>query len=185
MPVYDYKGLTASGGVKNGILDADSPREARLKLRSQNVLVTAIHARAQSIKRDASKRKILDFKRATELFADKDFDGDPVQIYEPKGDDPIAPPEPDDPAQPVSPEFGDGQPADNRPVPAKAHDHHGPGNGGDEKRRDLRLGHPRQRPASNRSGLPERTVRAPEKADIPGQEEAQEWHLAQHLSTNI
>jgi hypothetical protein len=51
---------------------------------------------------------ILDFKRATELFADPDFDGDPVQIYEPKGDDPIAPPEPDDPAQPVSPEFGDG-----------------------------------------------------------------------------
>jgi len=38
---------------------------------------------------------ILDFKRATELFADKDFDGDPVQIYEPKGDDPVAPPEPD------------------------------------------------------------------------------------------
>ena len=64
MPVYDYKGLTASGGVKNGIIDADSPREARLKLRSQNVLVTAISERAQSIKRDASKRKILDFKRA-------------------------------------------------------------------------------------------------------------------------
>jgi type I restriction enzyme, R subunit len=27
---------------------------------------------------------IMDFKRATELFADPDFDGDPVQIYEPK-----------------------------------------------------------------------------------------------------
>ena len=27
---------------------------------------------------------ILDFKKATELFADPDFDGDPVQIYEPK-----------------------------------------------------------------------------------------------------
>ena len=25
-----------------------------------------------------------DFKKATELFADPDFDGDPVQIYEPK-----------------------------------------------------------------------------------------------------
>jgi type I restriction enzyme R subunit len=55
---------------------------------------------------------ILDFKKATDNFADPSFDGDPVQIYEPKGDDPIAPPEPDDPAQPVSPEFGDGQPAD-------------------------------------------------------------------------
>ena len=38
---------------------------------------------------------IMDFRRATELFADPDFDGDPVQIYEPKpGDDPVPPDEP-------------------------------------------------------------------------------------------
>ena len=37
---------------------------------------------------------ILDFKRATELFADKDFDGEPVQIYEPSAGDPVCPPEP-------------------------------------------------------------------------------------------
>lgn len=37
---------------------------------------------------------ILDFKRATELFADKDFDGEPVQIYQPTGDDDVVPPEP-------------------------------------------------------------------------------------------
>ncbi len=36
---------------------------------------------------------ILDFKRATELFADKEFDGDPVQIYEPQGDQPVEPPD--------------------------------------------------------------------------------------------
>lgn len=36
---------------------------------------------------------IMDFKKATELFADKDFDGDPVQIYVPKPDSPIEPPE--------------------------------------------------------------------------------------------
>ena len=29
---------------------------------------------------------IMDFKKATELFADKDFDGDPVQIYNVPGD---------------------------------------------------------------------------------------------------
>jgi len=35
---------------------------------------------------------IIDFKKATELFADPDFDGDPVQIYEPKsGDSPVPP----------------------------------------------------------------------------------------------
>lgn len=37
---------------------------------------------------------IMDFRRATELFADPDFDGDPVQIYEPKDGDPPAPPAP-------------------------------------------------------------------------------------------
>ena len=36
---------------------------------------------------------IIDFRRATELFADKDFDGEPVVIYEPKEDDPIVPPD--------------------------------------------------------------------------------------------
>lgn len=36
---------------------------------------------------------IMDFKKATELFADKDFDGDPVVIFEPKLDQPPVPPE--------------------------------------------------------------------------------------------
>jgi len=36
---------------------------------------------------------IMDFRKATELFADPDFDGDPVQVYVPKGTDPITPPE--------------------------------------------------------------------------------------------
>lgn len=36
---------------------------------------------------------IMDFKKATELFADKDFDGEPVVIYEPKPDGPVVPPE--------------------------------------------------------------------------------------------
>ena len=36
---------------------------------------------------------IMDFKRATALFADPDFDGDPVQIYEPKPDETVVPPD--------------------------------------------------------------------------------------------
>lgn len=36
---------------------------------------------------------IMDFKKATELFADKDFDGDPVVIYEPGSNKPPIPPE--------------------------------------------------------------------------------------------
>ena len=32
---------------------------------------------------------IMDFRKVTDLFSDKDFDGDPVKIYEPKIDEPI------------------------------------------------------------------------------------------------
>jgi type I restriction enzyme R subunit len=39
---------------------------------------------------------IMDFKRATELFADPAFDGEPVQIYAPNEDESPVPPEPSD-----------------------------------------------------------------------------------------
>ena len=42
---------------------------------------------------------LMDFRGATSHFADPDFDGDPVQIYEPREDDPISPPEHIEPAR--------------------------------------------------------------------------------------
>ena len=39
---------------------------------------------------------LIDFRQATNHFADKDFDGDPVQIYEPEDNGPVAPPDPDE-----------------------------------------------------------------------------------------
>jgi type I restriction enzyme, R subunit len=36
---------------------------------------------------------ILDFRKATEMFADPDFDGPPLQVYQPKPGDPLAPPD--------------------------------------------------------------------------------------------
>jgi type I restriction enzyme R subunit len=36
---------------------------------------------------------LMDFRGATHHFADPDFDGEPVQIYEPDADEPIAPPD--------------------------------------------------------------------------------------------
>lgn len=50
---------------------------------------------------------IIDFKKATELFADPDFDGDPVQIYEPKNID-ASPVPPDDveESEPASSGYG-------------------------------------------------------------------------------
>ena len=38
---------------------------------------------------------IMDFKKATILFSDDDFDGKPVVIYEPDDDDPPVPPDPE------------------------------------------------------------------------------------------
>ncbi|SFU57743.1 type I restriction enzyme, R subunit [Halomonas korlensis] len=60
---------------------------------------------------------IMDFKGATRLFADPDFDGEPVVIYEPKLDEPVVPPEEIEPPgteesepptyDPTDPEYGD------------------------------------------------------------------------------
>ncbi|MBA3035038.1 MAG: restriction endonuclease, partial [Desulfobacterium sp.] len=42
---------------------------------------------------------IMDFKKATELFADPDFDGDPVVIYSPRPDESPVPPDEVDPGE--------------------------------------------------------------------------------------
>ncbi len=59
-------------------------------------LFKQIIGRGTRLREDLGKTwfTILDFKRATELFADKDFDGEPVQVYEPGSGEPVAPPEP-------------------------------------------------------------------------------------------
>ncbi|AFU69554.1 type I restriction-modification system, restriction subunit R HsdR [Psychroflexus torquis ATCC 700755] len=43
---------------------------------------------------------IMDFRKATNIFARPDFDGDPVQIYEPEPDEPVVPPDEGDIPQP-------------------------------------------------------------------------------------
>jgi type I restriction enzyme R subunit len=51
---------------------------------------------------------IMDFKKATELFADPAFDGEPVQIYTPGEDDPITPPDLEDEIPPGEDTEADG-----------------------------------------------------------------------------
>jgi len=48
---------------------------------------------------------LVDFRKATNHFADPDFDGEPVQIYEPGPDDPVLPP--DDETSPPEPGRGE------------------------------------------------------------------------------
>ena len=67
---------------------------------------------------------LMDFRGATRHFADPDFDGDPVQIYEPGPDDPITPPDDPDPPEPEEEETIIVDPLDPTPPPE---------NGGREK----------------------------------------------------
>ena len=54
---------------------------------------------------------LIDFRKATNHFADPDFDGEPVQIYEPGENDPVTPPDDVPPAsdeeEPIPPEPGE------------------------------------------------------------------------------
>src|SRR5262245_11943687 len=44
MPVYNYKALKADGGVEPGVSEADSPKDARRKLRDKKLRVTNLDA---------------------------------------------------------------------------------------------------------------------------------------------
>jgi type I restriction enzyme R subunit len=80
-------------------------------------LFKQIIGRGTRLREDLGKTwfTILDFKRATELFADPTFDGEPVQIYQPKPDEPINPP--DD----ASGSMPDGLTDTVRPEPVEGH----------------------------------------------------------------
>ena len=62
---------------------------------------------------------LMDFRGATTHFADPDFDGEPVQIYEPGDGDPILPPEDTSPTvagdDPIPPEPGDDETGVDKP----------------------------------------------------------------------
>jgi general secretion pathway protein F len=44
MPIYEYKAIDTQGGTKSGIVDADTPREARNKLRADGIHVVDVQA---------------------------------------------------------------------------------------------------------------------------------------------
>ncbi len=52
MPIFEYKAYVSGGGTRTGVIDADTPREARQRLRRENVLVSEIHE-----KRGGRRRK--------------------------------------------------------------------------------------------------------------------------------
>lgn len=66
---------------------------------------------------------IMDFKGATRLFADPDFDGEPVVIYEPTSDESVVPPETSSPlgiGEPEPPPYGPRSTGDDDTPPGGA-----------------------------------------------------------------
>lgn len=110
-PEKPYPVITTTSKLMSTGVDAQT---CKLIVLDQNIksmtLFKQIIGRGTRLREDLGKSwfTIMDFKRATELFADPAFDGDPVQIYEPGEGDPIEPPLVEDPTEPQTP--GDAQP---------------------------------------------------------------------------
>ena len=124
-PEKTYPVIATTSKLMSTGVDAQT---CKLIVLDQNIksmtLFKQIIGRGTRLREDLGKSwfTIMDFKRATELFADKDFDGEPVQIYEPKPGDPIDPPPADDPTGTTPLEGGD---------PLTGPSTVGPGEGGD------------------------------------------------------
>jgi type I restriction enzyme R subunit len=105
-PESKYPVITTTSKLMTTGIDAQTCKLIVLDQRIQSMTeFKQIIGRGTRINEDYGKYyfTIIDFKKATELFADPDFDGDPVQIYEPSGDQSPVPPD-----VPVDPEVGGG-----------------------------------------------------------------------------
>jgi type I restriction enzyme R subunit len=95
-PEKPYPVIATTSKLMSTGVDAQT---CKLIVLDQNIksmtLFKQIIGRGTRLREDLGKTwfTILDFKRATDNFADPAFDGEPVQIYEPKAGEPIAPPD--------------------------------------------------------------------------------------------
>jgi len=95
-PEKPYPVIATTSKLMSTGVDAQT---CKLIVLDQNIksmtLFKQIIGRGTRLREDLGKTwfTILDFKRATDNFADSAFDGEPVQIYEPKPGQPVAPPE--------------------------------------------------------------------------------------------
>jgi type I restriction enzyme R subunit len=113
-PESRYPVIATTSKLMNTGVDAQTCKLIVLDQTIQSMTVfKQIIGRGTRINEDYGKFyfTIMDFKKATELFADPDFDGDPVVIYEPGPGDPPAPSEEVD-----GPETGPDQPPPEPPT---------------------------------------------------------------------
>jgi len=118
-PEKPYPVIATTSKLMSTGVDAQT---CKLIVLDQNIrsmtLFKQIIGRGTRLREDLGKTwfTIMDFKRATELFADPDFDGEPVQVYEPGNGQPVTPPDPADDgagAAAGSQDDADAQGADN------------------------------------------------------------------------
>ncbi len=109
-PEKTYPVIATTSKLMSTGVDAQT---CKLIVLDQNIksmtLFKQIIGRGTRLREDLGKTwfTIIDFKRATDNFADPKFDGEPVQIYEPNPDQPVAPPEqPGDTSFPPNPPSG-------------------------------------------------------------------------------
>ncbi|MCK9460080.1 MAG: DEAD/DEAH box helicase family protein [Proteobacteria bacterium] len=95
-PTERYPVIATTSKLMSTGVDAQTCKLIVLDQRIQSMTeFKQIIGRGTRIREDYDKLwfTIMDFKKATELFADPSFDGDPVQIYVPPADGPIVPPD--------------------------------------------------------------------------------------------
>ncbi|MDM0039113.1 DEAD/DEAH box helicase family protein [Variovorax sp. J22G21] len=98
-PEKTYPVIATTSRLMSTGVDAQT---CKLIVLDQNIqsmtLFKQIIGRGTRLREDLGKTwfTLLDFKRATELFADPAFDGEPEQVFTPGPDEPIVPPEPTD-----------------------------------------------------------------------------------------
>jgi len=96
LPESRYPVIATTSKLMNTGVDAQTCKLIVIDQRIQSMTVfKQIIGRGTRINEDFNKYyfTIMDFKKATELFADPKFDGDPVVVYKPGPHDPPVPPD--------------------------------------------------------------------------------------------
>jgi general secretion pathway protein F len=67
MPIFEYKAYAPGGATRTGVIDADTAREARMRLRREDVLVSEIHELRGGRRRQMAGKKLSLWARLNRL----------------------------------------------------------------------------------------------------------------------
>ena len=73
MPVFEYKGFDTAGAAVNGLVDADTVKTARSKLRKQNVFPTDVKEQTGAAVQGAGLNREIDLKQYLEFITVRDI----------------------------------------------------------------------------------------------------------------